>query len=338
MCWVIFILEGDAFASKRARLLVDDHASEEDVVDAETDEFTFEDLCGDAAFSSEVSGNTVSEVGSWGLLDGHLLARVLHFLRSDLKSLVFVSMTCKNWRESVRFYKEVSRSIDLSSLGYSCTDSIVWNIVVGLAYILPFKIVRNVSLSFSYNLIISLQNAYEKDKIKSMILTGCTNITAGMLEKILLSFPGLSTVYIRGCSQFEELTPKFTKVKWIQSRSSCIRQIAEEPHEISSLKQITVLKTSSLGIRDDFGELKNYLDSVDKRDMKQLFRRNLYKRSKLYDARKSSSILSRDARTRRWSIKKSDCGYKRMEEFLASRLREIMKANSCDFFVSKVHQ
>lgn len=308
MCWVIFILEGDAFASKRARLLVDDHASEEDVVDAETDEFTFEDLCGDAAFSSEVSGNTVSEVGSWGLLDGHLLARVLHFLRSDLKSLVFVSMTCKNWRESVRFYKEVSRSIDLSSLGYSCTDSIVWNIV----------------------------NAYEKDKIKSMILTGCTNITAGMLEKILLSFPGLSTVYIRGCSQFEELTPKFTKVKWIQSRSSCIRQIAEEPHEISSLKQITVLKTSSLGIRDDFGELKNYLDSVDKRDMKQLFRRNLYKRSKLYDARKSSSILSRDARTRRWSIKKSDCGYKRMEEFLASRLREIMKANSCDFFVSKV--
>lgn len=338
MCWVIFILEGDAFASKRARLLVDDHASEEDVVDAETDEFTFEDLCGDAAFSSEVSGNTVSEVGSWGLLDGHLFARVLHFLRSDLKSLVFVSMTCKNWRESVRFYKEVSRSIDLSSLGYSCTDSIVWNIVVGLAYILPFKIVRNVSLSFSYNLIISLQNAYEKDKIKSMILTGCTNITAGMLEKILLSFPGLSTVYIRGCSQFEELTPKFTKVKWIQSRSSCIRQIAEEPHEISSLKQITVLKTSSLGIRDDFGELKNYLDSVDKRDMKQLFRRNLYKRSKLYDARKSSSILSRDARTRRWSIKKSDCGYKRMEEFLASRLREIMKANSCDFFVSKVHQ
>ena len=82
--------------------------------------------------------------------------------------------------------------------------------------------------------------------------------------------------------------------------------------------------------------MKDYFDSVDKRDNKQLFRQNLYKRSKLYDARKSSSILSRDARTRRWAIKKSESGYKRMEEFLALRLREIMKTNSCDFFVSKV--
>ena len=174
-----------------------------------------------------------------------------------------------------------------------------------------------------------------------MTLMGCTNISADMLEKILLSFPGLSTIDIRGCSQFEELTPKFANVKWFKSRSSHMTRIVEEPHKIRSLKHITdqtssVSKSSSLGV-DDFGQLKDYFDSVDKRDTaKQLFRRNLYKRSKLYDARRSSSILSRDARTRRWAIKKSESGYKRMEEFLASRLKEIMKTNSCDFFVPKV--
>lgn len=193
-------------------------------------------------------------------------------------------------------------------------------------------------------MIVCLQNAYQKDKIKSMILMGCTNITAAMLEKVFLLFPGLSTVDIRGCNQFEELTPKFTNVKWIKSRNSRIIKIADETHKIRSLKQITdqslsISKASSFGIRDNFGELKVYFDSVDKRDtVKQLFRQNLYKRSKLYDARKSSSILSRDARTRRWSIKKSESGYKKMEEFLASRLREIMKANACDFFVPKVHE
>jgi [histone H3]-lysine4 N-trimethyltransferase ATXR3 len=187
-------------------------------------------------------------------------------------------------------------------------------------------------LFFSSNLIICLQNAYEKDKIKSMILMGCTNITPDMLEKVLLSFPGLSTVDIRGCNQFEELTPKFTNVKWIKSRNSRITKITDEPHKTRTLKQITdqslsISKASSLNNKDDFGELKVYFDSVDKRDSsKQFFRQNLYKRSKLYDARKSSSILS-------------ESGYKRMmEEFLVSRLREIMKANACDFFVPKVHE
>ncbi|KAK7312744.1 hypothetical protein VNO77_36837 [Canavalia gladiata] len=311
--------ESDACASKRARMLVDDSEEDSDFDDGsltmEKDESNFEALCSDATFFGEGSGITDSEVGSWGLLDGCLLARVFHCLRSDLKSLVFASMTCKQWRTSIRFYKEVSRHINLSSLGHSCTDSIIWNIV----------------------------NAYEKDKIKSMVLMSCTNITADMLEKILLSFPGLSTIDIRGCSQFGELTSKFSNVKWIKSRSSRITKISEESHKIKSLKQITeqtssVSKASNLGIRDDFGELKDYFESVDKRDTAKqlLFRRNLYKRSKLYDARKSSSILSRDARTRRWSIKKSENGYKRMEQFLASRLREIMKASSCDFFMPKV--
>ncbi|TKY48777.1 Histone-lysine N-methyltransferase ATXR3 [Spatholobus suberectus] len=308
--------EGDAHAAKRARMLVDDSEDDSDLEDGdvttEKDEPTFEDLCGDATFPEEEIGITDSDVGSWGLLDGCVLARIFHFLRSDLKSLVFASMTCKRWRAAVRFYKGVSMQVNLSFLGHFCTDTMLWNIL----------------------------NAYEKDKINSIILRGCVNITADMLEKILVSFPGLFTIDIRGCNQFGELTLKFANVKWIKNRSSHLTKIAEEPHKIRSLKHITeqtssVSKSSSLGI-DDFGQLKDYFDSVDKRDTKQLFRQNLYKRSKLYDARKSSSILSRDARTRRWAIKKSESGYKRMEESLASRLREIMKTNSCDFFVPKV--
>lgn len=307
--------EGDAHAAKRARMLVDDSEggsdSEDGDVSIEKDESTFEDLCGDSTFPEDV-GITDSDVGSWGILDGCVIARIFHFLKSDLKSLVFASLTCKRWRAAVRFYKEMSIQVNLSSFGHSCTDTMLWNIL----------------------------NAYEKDKINSIILRGCVNITADMLEKILLSFPGLFTIDIRGCNQFGELTLKFANVKWIKSRSSHLTKIVDEPHKIRSLRHITELtssvsKSSSLGV-DDFGQLKDYFDSVDKRDTKQLFHQNLYKRSKLYDARKSSSILSRDARTRRWAIKKSESGYKRMEEFLASRLREIMKTNSCDFFVPKV--
>ncbi|XP_073222053.1 histone-lysine N-methyltransferase ATXR3-like isoform X3 [Cicer arietinum] len=306
--------EGDARAAKRVRLLVDDSEEDSDLEDdvtIEKDEPTFEDLCGDVIFP-EV-GIADSDMGCWGLLDGPILARIFHFMRSDLKSLVLASMTCKHWRSAVRIYKGVSIQVNLSSLGHSCTDTVLWNIM----------------------------NAYDKNKINSIILMGCNNITAGMLEQILLSFPGICTIDIRGCSQFGELTPKFTNVKWIKSRNSRLARITEEPHKIRSLKHITeqassASKSSNLGI-DDFGQLKDYFDSVDKRDSaKQLFRQNLYKRSKLYDARRSSSILSRDARTRRWAIKKSESGYKRMEEFLASRLKDIMKTNSCDFFVPKV--
>jgi hypothetical protein len=128
--------EGDGHASKRARVLLDDSEEESDFVDdsiiIENDKSTLEALSGDVTFSTEESGIHVSKEGRWGLLDGPMLARVFHFLRSDLKSLVFASMTCKHWKASVNFYKEVSRNINLSSLGHSCTDSILWNIVVGL--------------------------------------------------------------------------------------------------------------------------------------------------------------------------------------------------------------
>ena len=99
---------------------------------AEKDESTFEDLCGDATFPEEEIGITDSDVGSWGNLEGRVLARIFHFLKSDLKSLVFASMTCKRWRAAVRFYKEVSIQVNLSSLGHSCTDTMLWKILVGL--------------------------------------------------------------------------------------------------------------------------------------------------------------------------------------------------------------
>ncbi|KAL5573213.1 hypothetical protein UlMin_022810 [Ulmus minor] len=308
--------EGDARAAKRARLLLEE--SEEDI-DMEDNEqaikadATFEDLRGDASFCRDESESSESEIGGWGLLDGHVLARVFHFLRADLQSLAFSSLTCKHWRASVKFYREISRQIDLSSLGPDCTDSVFLNIV----------------------------GKYNKDKIKSMVLVGCTNISSNVLEEIVCSFPCLSTVDIRGCSQFSELVLKFHNVNWIKSRNSRVPLNSEDSHlRVRSLKQITD-KSSSVskvkGDMDDFGELKEYFDSVSKRDSaNQLFRRSLYKRSKLFDARRSSSILSRDARTRRWAIKKSENGYKRMEEFLASSLRDIMRENTFEFFVPKV--
>ncbi|KAG2717108.1 hypothetical protein I3843_03G159300 [Carya illinoinensis] len=309
--------EGDAHAAKRARLLGDEIEEYEVEEDMHTikDESTFDDLCSDALFYREENENSGSEMGSWGLLDGHVLARVFHFLRSDIKSLAFISLTCKHWRAAASFYKDISRHIDLSTLGPNCSDSILLNITSG----------------------------YGKGKLNSMVLKGCTNITSELLEEILHSFPCISYIDIRGCSQFDELALKFANINWIKTRISRVTKIFEESQsKIRSLKQITertslISKKGLCDYMDDFGELKDYFDSVDKRDSaNQLFRRSLYKRSKLFDARKSSSILSRDARMRRWAIKKSDNSYKRMEEFLLSGLKDIMNKNTFDFFVPKV--
>lgn len=98
----------------------------------EKDESSFEDLCGDATFPEDEIGATDSQMGSWDNLNGRVLAQIFHFLKSDLKSLVFASLTCKRWRASVRFYREVSMQVNLSSLGHSCTDAMLWNILVGL--------------------------------------------------------------------------------------------------------------------------------------------------------------------------------------------------------------
>ncbi|KAE8686536.1 Histone-lysine N-methyltransferase ATXR3 [Hibiscus syriacus] len=304
---------------KRARIMVNGCEEEYDIEDElqslQKGEPAFEDLCSDVTFHEEESACSVIEMGSWGLLDGHVLARVFHSLRSDMKSLAFASLTCKHWRAAVRFYKGIVRQVDLSSLGPSCSDSIVQKIM----------------------------NCYNKEKISSMILIGCTNISPSTLEDVLLVFPSVSYIDIRGCNQFRELMVKFPNLRWFKSTSLHAMTISDESNsKIRSLKQITEktssgLKTGLGNAIDDFCELKSYFESVDRRDSaNQLFRQSLYRRSKLFDARKSSSILSREARIRRWAIKKSENGYKRMEEFLASRLRDIMKENTSDFFVPKV--
>ncbi|KDP27299.1 hypothetical protein JCGZ_20287 [Jatropha curcas] len=309
--------ELDPRAGKRARLQVDgsddDYDTVEELQTIQKDETAFEELCGDATFHKENGSCSGTELGTWGLLDGLMLARVFHFLKSDMKSLAFASLTCKHWRAAVSFYKDISRHVDLSHLGPNCTDSIIWNIM----------------------------NGYNKERINSLVLVGCTNVTLGLLEDIIRSFPCLSSIDIRGCSQLKELPPKFPDLRWIKTRSS--RGTEESYSKIRSLKQIsektpTFSRTKGLvGDTDDFGELKEYFDSVNKRDSaNQLFRRSLYKRSKLFDARRSSSIVSRDARMRRWAIKKSESGYRRMEGFIASGLKDIMKENTFDFFVPKV--
>ncbi|KAH1098656.1 hypothetical protein J1N35_015577 [Gossypium stocksii] len=306
-------------SGKRARMMINGSEEEYDIEDElqsiRKDDFAFEDLCGDVTFHEQESACSVTDMGNWGLLDGHVLARVFHFLRSDMKSLVFASLTCKHWRAAVRFYKGIARQVDLSSLGPNCSDSIAQRIL----------------------------NCYNKERINSMILIGCKNISSITLEDVLQVFPSLSYIDIRGCSQFGELMVKFPNLRWFKSTSLHAMTISDESNsKIRTLKQITEktssgLKTGLGNAIDDFGELKSYFESVDRRDSaNQLFRQSLYRRSKLFDARKSSSILSREARIRRWAIKKSENGYKRMEEFLASSLRDIMKENTSDFFVPKV--
>ncbi|KAJ8763758.1 hypothetical protein K2173_003540 [Erythroxylum novogranatense] len=293
----------------------EDYEVEDDLQSFQRDELGFEELCGDATFLGEAGACYMTEMGSWGLLDGHVLARIFHCLRSDLKTLSIASLTCKHWRAAICFYKNISRQVNFTSMGPSCTDSIIWNIMRG----------------------------YNKEKLNSLVLVGCTNVTPDMLEDVLQAFPFLSSVDVRGCNQFGELILQFPSISWFKSRTLHSTGFPEESHsKIRSLKQISD-KSSSLskakvlsGDTDDYGQLKEYFDSVTKRDSNQLFRRNLYKRSKLFDARKSSSILSRDARIRQWAIKKSGNGYKRMEGFLASGLKDIMKENTFEFFIPKV--
>ncbi|XP_009144717.1 histone-lysine N-methyltransferase ATXR3 [Brassica rapa] len=303
--------EFDLSYPKRARLMAGesgDHSEVDDVF--QKDELAFEDLCGDATFHVEGSGSSRTAGIYWDLLDGHALARVFHLLRYDVKSLAFASMTCRHWKATVNSYKDISRQVDLSSLGPNCTDSRLW----------------------------SIMNTYNTQKIDSVILVGCTNVTSSMLEEVLRLFPHISSVNITGCSQFGDLTLNYKKVSWLKFQHP---RSGELRSRLRSLKQATdVAKSKGLGgDTDDFGNLKDYFDRVEKRDSaNQLFRKSLYKRSKLYDARKSSAILSRDARIRRWAVKKSEHGYKRVEEFLASSLRGIMKQNTFDFFTLKVAQ
>ncbi|CAI9759959.1 unnamed protein product [Fraxinus pennsylvanica] len=295
--------------SKRSRV---EGSEEEDEMEEDTsifpkDKCTFDDLCGNVTFCKGDETDLEIERRSWDLLDGHVLARVFHFLGADLKSLFNAALTCKHWQSVVKFYKNISRQVDFLSIAPDCTDS----------------------------LILKIMNDYNKEKITSLFLRGCTGITSGTLEEVLLSFPYLSSIDIRGCSQLEDLVCKFPNINWARSRThskiKCLTHITDKSSSAS--KPYSGLDSKM----EDSNGLKEYLESLDKRDSaNQFFRRSLYKRSKLFDARKSSSILSRDAQLRRLAMKKFENGYKRMEKFIVLSLRDIMKENTFEFFEPKV--
>lgn len=180
-----------------------------------------------------------------------------------------------------------------------------------------------------------MQEGYNKKKLTSLVLRGCTDITSGTLEGVLQLLPSISHVDIRGCSQFEDLISRFPSIIWVSgnvlhSRTRTLEHINE---------RTSVFKISDgIGSQyEDSSGLRHYLENLSVRDSaNQLFRRSLYKRSKLFDARRSSSILSRSAHLRRLVVRKSDKEYKKVEEFLTSRLKIIMKENTFDFFEPKV--
>lgn len=315
---VSMLFEEDIHGKKRCRTLVDgvdeDYELAKGLLPLSYREPSFEDLCGNVTFSKEIVCSE-NEVGCWGLLDGHILARIFHFLRTDFKSLMFAGTTCKHWRAAVGFYKNVSVRVDLSTMGSNCTDSIVGSVMSG----------------------------YNKQMIKVLVLDGCINVTSSVLEEILQSFSCISSVDIRGCNQFEELINKFPHVNWVKGRSSHGLRIVEESNlRMRSLKQMpeqssSVFKMGHGSYMDESSGLKDYFDMVEKRGAaNQAFRQNLYKRTKLFDARKSASVLARDARMRHLAMKKAGNGYRRMEEFLALSLKDIMKGNTSDYFVQKV--
>uniref|UniRef100_A0A7N0TFX8 SET domain-containing protein n=1 Tax=Kalanchoe fedtschenkoi TaxID=63787 RepID=A0A7N0TFX8_KALFE len=293
----------------RARVKLLEHEEEnyvEGTVAAENDsELSFDELCAGAKFNEEETSDSAPN-GTWGLLNGHILSRIFHFLKADLKSLAFASQTCKKWRSAVRFYKSISRQVDLSSVAPICTDCTTWQILDG----------------------------YDREKITNIVLAGCVNVSSSTVEQILLSFPSLSILNIRGCRHLHQLESRFHTVNWSNNWSSGINKTNLN----TKSTQRTIEKTSTTS-EDDFDHLKDYFDSVDRRESaSQLFRQSLYRRSKVFDARKSSSILPRDARVRRWALKKSEIDYKKAEKFITLTLREIMKENTFDFLVPKVEE
>lgn len=109
-----------------------DYELEDDATPLDKEVCVFEDLCGDATFCREKSLDSAVENENWGLLDGQVLARVFHFLRADIKALVYANLTCKHWRYAVKFYKDISRQADLSSVS-NCTDFMIHTIMVCLS-------------------------------------------------------------------------------------------------------------------------------------------------------------------------------------------------------------
>ncbi|KAL0328237.1 UNVERIFIED_CONTAM: Histone-lysine N-methyltransferase ATXR3, partial [Sesamum calycinum] len=118
--------------AKRTRIngTGEEYEMEEDVLSFQNDECEFDDLCGDVTFRKGEAVDSEVERGSWDLLDGHVLARVFHFLRADIKSLSYAALTCKHWQSVVKFYKDVSRQVDFGAIAPNCSNSVVLKIMV----------------------------------------------------------------------------------------------------------------------------------------------------------------------------------------------------------------
>ena len=122
------VLADQMRASKRLRIDgSEDEYEMEDVSAPLKDEWSFDDICGDGNFSE---AEAEYQNGIWADLGDRVLARIFHFLRADLKSFAIVASTCKHWRYVLKYYKQVSRQVDFSSIASNCNDASLWNIMV----------------------------------------------------------------------------------------------------------------------------------------------------------------------------------------------------------------
>ncbi|XP_064946574.1 histone-lysine N-methyltransferase ATXR3-like isoform X2 [Musa acuminata AAA Group] len=303
---------------KRARFFSGESDGDSDLEEAllpfEKNDYSFEDLCGEVNIFEDNVPTSQTENESWGLLSGRILARVFHFLKCDMKSLLSSAATCKHWNSVVNFYKIICRHVDLSSAGSKCTDAV-------------FQ---------------SIMGCYDEKNLTSLVLTGCYNVSASALEEVLRLFPCISYIDIRGCNQFKEIQAKHPNISWIKRSGLCKTKNHEESYsKIRSLKQITGTYRSLGSHLEESDDLENYCNGefncLDRKNLSCLkFTPGVYKRPKLVDARRSSELLSRDAQMRRWLHRKTEISYKKMEEFIANTLKDIMRGSKSEFFMPKI--
>lgn len=103
---------------------------DDDVLSFQSDSCEFDQLCADVSFRKGDEVDSELERGSWDLLDGNILARIFHFLRADVKSLSYAALTCKHWRSVVKYYKDISRQINVCAIGPNCSDTTILKIMV----------------------------------------------------------------------------------------------------------------------------------------------------------------------------------------------------------------
>ncbi|KAK1394053.1 hypothetical protein POM88_013109 [Heracleum sosnowskyi] len=178
----------------------------------------------------------------------------------------------------------------------------------------------------------SVSKVYRDICIQADLSSVAPNCTDTMISSILEGYN--KKKYFTGSTWLHKYYCGFPSINWVSGRVLHSR--------MRTLEDINK-RTSVFKISDDIGSqyedssvLKHYLENLSVRDRaNQFFRGSLYKRSKLFDARRSSSILSRGAHLRRQVIIKSDKEYK-VEEFLTSSLKIIMKENTFDFFEPRI--